>query len=136
MFHHSVGPMVGGMNLLATAAFGLSVAVQLNDPDPWLWSAFYGLAVLACLAFHFGYLNWRAGAALAALALGVCLWLLPGFLGQVSPGELFESLTMKSQAVEEAREAGGAALVALWIGFLSIHAKRHQDRLQATPTGD
>ena len=53
-----MGPLTGGVNLLMLLAFGLSVAVQYNDPDPWLWMLFYLLATLACLAFHFGRLHW------------------------------------------------------------------------------
>ena len=52
------------------------------------------------------------------------LWmgsLLPSFVGQTTPAEIFASITMQTQAVEEAREFGGLLLVALWAGVLSLH---------------
>jgi hypothetical protein len=107
------------LNVLFALAFLLSVLVQFNDPDPWLWSLFYASACLCCLAHAVNKLLWQIAALLAALALAACLWLLPQFLGQVSPGEIVESLSMQSKSVEEAREAGGSLLVALWMACLA-----------------
>ena len=92
--------------------------VQLNDPDPWLWTGFYLVACALCGLYAVNKLGWQAPAILAVLALGGSLWLLPQFLGQVDSAEIFESMTMQTRAVEEAREAGGALLVGLWMAAL------------------
>ncbi len=123
MFHHDVGPIAGGLNLVMLLAFGLSVAVQHNDPDPWLWATFYALPCIACLGFHFGHLHWQLSVIIGGLGFAVCIWLMPQFIGNVSPADIFASLSMKTQSVEEAREAGGSLLVALWMGFLSWHIR-------------
>ncbi len=112
------------LNIVFLLAFLLSVLVQFNDPDPWTWSLLYAAAAASCLAYHVGRLTWQFAALLGVIATGWCLWLLPQFLGQVSPAAIFESLSMKTQAVEEAREAGGTLLVALWMSVLGVSCLR------------
>ncbi len=106
------------LNYIFGAAFLLSALVQLNDPDPWLWTSFYFLACLLCVQFARDKLAWQIPTIVAAVAFCGCLWLLPQFLGQVDTSEIFESVTMRTRAVEEAREAGGALLVAVWMAVL------------------
>jgi hypothetical protein len=120
------------LNILLLLAFILSVSVQFNDPDPLPWTIFYGAAAGCCLAHHLGRLYWHLAALIAVIALVLCLWLLPQFLGQVSATEIFESLTMKTQAVEEAREAGGALVVAIWMSVLAVMCQRSSRREQQT----
>lgn len=106
-------------NFLALCAFVVSGVLQHNDPDPWQWMAFYTAAACVSLAFHMGKLYWQVGAVLGVFALLWCLSLLPAFVGKVSPEELFSSLSMQTEDVEEAREAGGTLLVAAWCWILS-----------------
>ena len=106
------------LNYIFGAAFLLSALVQLNDPDPWLWTGFYLVACALCGLYALNKLSWQPPMLLAVLALGGSLWLLPQFLGQVDSAEIFESMTMQTRAVEEAREAGGALLVGLWMAAL------------------
>jgi len=106
------------LNALFLAAFLLSAAVQYNDPDALQWIAVYLAAAALCAARWRGRLWPWAPFALLVVCL---LWigsLLPGVVGRVSPEELFESITMRTRAVEEAREIGGLALVALWCAVL------------------
>jgi hypothetical protein len=107
------------LNSLFFLVFCLSVAVQYNDPDPWSWSLLYGSAAACCLAWQFDKLHWTAAALIAAIALVWALWLLPQFVGQVETADIFASLSMKTKDVEEAREAGGALLVFLWLTILA-----------------
>ena len=109
------------LNGLFFLAFGLSLAVQYNDPDPWSWSLLYGAAAACCLAWQLNQLHWLAPAGLATIALLWALWLLPQFVGQVEFADIFASLSMKTKDVEEAREAGGALLVCLWMTVLSAN---------------
>ena len=60
-------------------------------------------------------------AALGVFALGWCLYLLPTFIGKASVIEIFGSLSRQTEDVEEAREAGGALLVAGWCWLLARH---------------
>ncbi len=55
---------------------------------------------------------------LAALIWAVAI--APGVVGRVSVGDLFESFTMKSQPVEEAREMGGLLIVTAWMALLAL----------------
>jgi hypothetical protein len=43
------------------------------------------------------------------------------FINIVSWAEIVESISMKTEAVEEAREVGGLALVLLWSVVLAVH---------------
>lgn len=111
-------------NIIFLTAFLLSALVQYNDPDPIPWLAIYLTSAVMCLALLLKRpLRW-----LPALLLVVSLvWigtLLPAITGKVTPAEIFESISMKTRAVEEAREIGGLAVVALWAGYLAL-VKRH-----------
>lgn len=106
------------LNSLFLLAYLLSALVQYNDPDPLTWIAIYLAAAWMCIArFRRHQPRWYA-LSLYSMSL---LWigmLLPSILGQVSLGEIVESVSMKTRAVEEAREIGGLALVTLWSGLL------------------
>ena len=109
------------LNGLFMLAFLLSVAVQYNDPDPWLWALLYGAAAISCLAWQLNKLSWLPPALLATIALLWTLWLLPQFVGKVEVADIFASLSMKTTDVEEAREAGGSLLVFLWMAVLGVN---------------
>lgn len=115
-------------NCVFLVAFGLSAAVQFNDPDALAWIAIYLAAAGMCIA----QLRHRPWPWLAPLLLGICLiWvgtLLPDIVGKVSLQEIFDSISMKTRAVEEAREIGGLALVALWSAVLTY---RHNTRSES-----
>jgi len=101
-------------------AFILSVLVQWNDPDPFAWMAIYSLAAMSCVC-AFAKFRGRISIYLAVIsALIAWAWiftLLPQ-MQTVAWREIVESLQMKSDAVEVARELGGLLLVALWMSFL------------------
>lgn len=105
-------------NSLFLLAYVASALVQFNDPDPWAWVAIYLAAAGMCIAWLRRRLpRWYP----AVLVVTCLLWmgsLLPSVVGQVSPSELFESISMKTRSVEEAREIGGLALVAVWAAVL------------------
>ena len=99
----------------------LSAAVQYNDPDPVRWTVVYLAAAVMCIQQFRGQRQRLLPVVLLVVSL---LWmgsLLPSFVGQTTPAEIFASITMQTQAVEEAREFGGLLLVALWAGVLSLH---------------
>jgi hypothetical protein len=100
--------------------FLFAAAVQYNDPDPLRWMAIYGLAALACVLS----LARRLLRLVPVLVgLGAVAWagtLAPGVIGRVSVEELFQSYSMLSGTVEEAREMGGLLIVAVWMGLLAL----------------
>ena len=113
-------------NGLFLLAFLLSAAVQFNDPDALPWIAVYLLAAAMCLNQWFGSrLAWLPPLLFAG-SLGGILWLLPNIVGQVSLVEIVESVSMRTRAVEEAREIGGLGLITLWAGIVMLHHRGRQ----------
>jgi len=112
-----------GLAALMCALFTVSVAVQYNDPDPYLWMPIYGLAaVLAGLGAAGRVPLWPNAAALALFVVLFAFW-APS-LGAARP-EAFESWHMQGAGDEEPREAGGLALCALWSAVQTLRARRH-----------
>ena len=107
-------------NGLMVILFLFAVAVQYNDPDPLRWMAIYGLAALACLLSLGGRLSRLVPILIGLAALAWAVTIAPGVVGRVSVGELFQSYTMLSDTVEEAREMGGLLIVAVWMGVLAL----------------
>lgn len=104
------------------ALFLVAVGVQYNDPDPWLWMPLYGLAAALAGLGAAGRLSLRANAlALGAFLVAFALW-APALLD--ARHEAFETWHMQSAADEEAREAGGLALCALWSALQTWQARR------------
>ena len=98
--------------------FVLSAAVQYNDPDPIPWMTLYGVAAVLSAAAP------RVPAArtvMRMVALTALLWavhIAPGAWG-ADWGEVFGATTMKTPAVEVARETLGLLIVAVWLAALS-----------------
>ena len=109
-------------NSLFLAAYLLSALVQYNDPDSWAWIAIYLAAAGMCVAWFRRRLpRWVP----TLLLVNSLLWagtLLPA-LGNASLDQIFASVSMQTRAVEEAREIGGLALVAIWSAVL-MHGRR------------
>lgn len=111
-------------NAIFLAAFGLSALVQYNDPDALPWIIVYLAAAAMCALQFMGRCPRWLPLCLLAVSLAWSAALLPAIVGQVSPGEIFESISMRTRAVEEAREIGGLALVAAWSAVLAFGARR------------
>ena len=106
--------------------FLVSLAVQYNDPDPYLWMPIYGLAAVLAGRGAAGHLDLRAN--LAALLLYLALFALwAPSLGHARR-EAFEHWHMLAPEDEEPREAGGLALCALWTGLQGALAARERPR--------
>ena len=106
------------LNTLFLLAYLLSAAVQYNDPDASPWIAIYLAAAVMCVAQYRRKLpRWLP----LPLLFTSLVWigaLVPGIAGQVSFTEILESISMQTRAVEEAREIGGLAFIALWAAVL------------------
>ena len=111
------------LNGVFLVAYLLSALLQYNDPDPVAWVVIYTAATWMCIEqYRKNHSRW-----LPILLLFICLlWmgaLAPSIVGQVTWQEIFESITMKTSAVEEAREIGGLSLIALWATVLMFHMR-------------
>ena len=112
------------LNAFFLLSYLASTLVQYNDPDPWGWIAIYLAAAGMCVAWFSRRLPSWCPALLLVTSL---LWigaLLPSVVGKVSPEAIAESISMKTQSVEEAREIGGLALVAIWSAVLLLHKRQ------------
>jgi len=106
------------------ALFLLSVAVQYNDPDPYLWMPIYGLAALLAGLAAAGRLPlWPNAAALVVFLVLFAIW-APSLFG--ARREAFTSFSMRAAADEEPREAVGLALCALWSAVQTMAARRNR----------
>lgn len=94
---------------------------QWNDPDPLLWISIYGYAALlsALAAMQRFFLPLLLLGVLAGLA--GFLYMYPGGIGEwVAREWQQQDLTMKTQHMEEAREAFGLLVVAAVMGIGSV----------------
>lgn len=110
------------LNRIFLLAFLLSAAVQFNDPDLFYWMAIYLAAALLCVRQLFKPVPVKFSAALLLISLIWIALLLPNVMNAVSWADIFDSLTMKTTAVEEVREIGGLVLIAIWSGILLMQS--------------
>ena len=107
---------VRGVNWAMCGLFLLSVVVQWNDPDPVRWMAIYGAALAVCLVVA---LRGRIVAGVPVLVAVIALfWSVATIAGGPSVtaySHMFDAWEMKSISVEEAREATGLLIVAVWM---------------------
>jgi hypothetical protein len=111
------------LNAIFLIIYLLCAAVQYNDPDTILWISLYLAAAAMCiLQFRLEPPRWppRILAVISVAGIGT---LLPSIVGQVSIEDIFASISMKTNSVEQAREIGGLLLVGLWAGVLSYRGR-------------
>ena len=115
--------VITACNVTFLLIYLLCAAVQYNDPDALLWTALYLAAAGMCaIQFHENPPRWLPQSLLLMSVAGT-IALLPNIVGQVSLREIFASISMQTQAVEEAREIGGLFLIGLWAGVLSYRQR-------------
>lgn len=105
-------------------AFLLSVAVQVNDPDPLPWIAIYALAAGACGLSLLGRGGWHYPAVIAVMAVAWAVRIAPRVVGDVPFADMFGAFEMESVAVEEAREMYGLLVIAVWMSVLTLRWRR------------
>ena len=106
-------------NTIFLLAFVASAVVQYNDTDALPWVIVYLAASMLCVLAYSDNPVHLVAALLGAVSVAWIAILLPGLEG-VSLDAIFESGSMQTRAVEEAREIGGLALVAIWAGVLAV----------------
>ncbi|MDG2045826.1 MAG: transmembrane 220 family protein [Halioglobus sp.] len=110
------------LNTIFLIIYLLCAAVQYNDPDRIVWISLYLAAAGMCIAeFRPEPPRWPP----RVLGLISVTWigtLLPSIVGQATLEDIFTSITMTTNAIEQAREIGGLLLVGLWAGALSYRS--------------
>jgi hypothetical protein len=114
------------MNYLALAlvpVFLLFAGWQYNDPDPLLWMTLYGITAYTAWRAYRGQSNPEL---LVVLLLLTAAWGLSSWLQMTAwEGFITESIQMKTQNQELAREAVGLWLCSAAFGlFLAMRRRR------------
>ena len=111
-----------GAAVLMCVLFLVSLAVQYNDPDPYLWMPIYGYAAWLAWNGARGRLSFRANAIGLVVYLALfALWSPSLFRARA---EAFEHWHMLAPDDEEPREAGGLAICAAWCAIQLVMARR------------
>lgn len=108
-----------------TLLFAFAAALQFNDPDPIQWIAIYAAACGLSLVMVVRRRLMMA-VPLAVFAIAI-VWAAAIAFGGPAASEyehMFDAWEMKSPSVEEAREASGLLIVAVWMIVLTIRARR------------
>jgi uncharacterized membrane protein len=107
-------------NFVMIVAFLFSVIVQYNDPDPLVWMAIYGAAMIACILFAFGKSPSFLPRIILSIAVIWALTIAAQVIGKVGFSELFQAFEMKDERVEVGREFGGLLIIVFWMSVLAI----------------
>jgi len=121
--------MMKVINIILTLLFILFAVVQMNDPDPWLWVAIYGLvAVVSGFAISKKYNKGVIYVGIAICIIGIGI-LFPEFINWVKMGTPNIAETMKTERsyIEFVREffGLGISLVALLFHFFQMRKKNN-----------
>ena len=113
------------LDLLMALLFAFAAALQFNDPDPIRWIAIYAAACALSLVMFFKR-RVPPVMLIAVLAIAV-VWAAAIAFGGPAASEyehMFDAWEMKSPSVEEAREASGLLIVAVWMIVLMVRTRR------------
>jgi hypothetical protein len=116
------------VNLLLAVMFMLFAFVQINDPDPLLWIAIYGVMAAICVmaAFRY-YIKPMLWILLACFVVYMAI-LWPGmseWLGQDDKSVLFdEGMKMQFPYVEESREFLGLLICVIVLVVQIVRSRK------------
>ncbi|MDN5200415.1 transmembrane 220 family protein [Fulvivirgaceae bacterium BMA10] len=118
-------------NIILAVIFVLFAVVQLNDPDPLLWVAIYGLVALISAFAALKKFNTTVILISMALCLLGSVYYFPGLIELFQEHEVAD-LTRKMKAdkpfIEESRESLGLLIAFLALAFHYYQAKRIKKR--------
>jgi Transmembrane family 220, helix len=113
------------LDLTMALLFAFAAAVQFNDPDPMRWIAIYGAAcALSLVVFFRRHVSASAAVAVFIIAMGWAALIACGGPAPSEYGQMFAAWEMKSPSVEQAREASGLLIVAVWMMVLFLRTRR------------
>lgn len=114
--------------IIIATLFASFAYLQLNDPDPWLWTSLYiFVAVIAVLAALNKFPIWIIRGGIIVGLIGI-LMLLPDFINWIRTGA--ESITQSMKAekphIELTREFLGLLLFLLTLSFVHGQAQKEK----------
>jgi len=112
------------LNPWMSVIFAICVALQWNDPDPYLWMPMYGAAMVACILASLSRLRPWMSATVGIVALVWAITIAPDVFGHASFGDMFQSMKASNPSIEASREMYGLLIVVLWMGLLTLGARR------------
>jgi hypothetical protein len=124
------------LNLILAGFFILFAVVQLNDPDPFFWTAIYG--VMGAISFFAAYKKFNIWVMLAVLAVLIfeLFTLFPSISSWVNQGMPSIVRTMKAEEphIEFVREflGLGICLIALLYHYFMFRRKSMQSEVAAS----
>jgi hypothetical protein len=124
------------LNLILAGLFVLFAVVQLNDPDPFFWTAIYG--VMGAISFFAAYKKFNIWVMLAVLAVLIfeLFSLFPSISSWVNQGMPNIAKTMKAEEphIEFVREflGLGICLIALLFHYFIFRRKSMQNEVAAS----
>jgi formate hydrogenlyase subunit 3/multisubunit Na+/H+ antiporter MnhD subunit len=112
--------------------FILSAAVQYNDTDAWVWICIYLLAAILSGLVAFNRFPMVPLAVVTFLSLIGSIYFFPDSVGEwVAQEWQQKDLTMKTLAMEEARESFGLLLITIVLGLGLFFGWRKKGRLKS-----
>lgn len=100
-----------------TGIFSVALAyftvVQYNDPDGWLWMAFYGAGMMITTAAAVGRYSRPATLLTIGISIAVAAWLIPSVLEWLlhhQPSDLIYGMSPSRPYIEQSRESLGALI--------------------------
>ena len=110
--------------------FLFAAVVQYNDPDPVRWMAIYAAASATSIAAARGTrMPVAVPLVVAAVATAWGLILVSGNRALNVYASMFSAWEMRSIPIEEAREASGLFIVAVWMAVVALRIYRQRPRL-------
>lgn len=112
--------------------FVVGALVQINDPDPWAWVSIYLIAALLSGYVTLGRYPLIGLGIVTVLCFAGSLYYFPPSVSEWIGLEWEQQdLTMKTLAMEEARESLGLLLIAVVLGIAWFTGWRKKARLKS-----
>lgn len=123
----SAWPLANAVMLLA---FAISVIVQINDPDPFVWMAIYGAAALVCALEITRRARWWMATMVGGVALVWAVTIAPRVIGAVPFTDMFGAFEMSNVGIEESREMYGLLTIAGWMAAIAVRSALRMKRAE------
>ncbi|MET0342307.1 MAG: transmembrane 220 family protein [Polyangiales bacterium] len=112
------------LSVLMSGFLAWAAWMQLNDPDPARWAAFYLAGALVALTSALRRPLPRAAGLLTLVALAWAAAIVPELLGTWRPADLGARMSPERPEVEYGRELGGLLIVAAYCAAAAYAGRR------------
>jgi uncharacterized membrane protein len=118
--------MFRGICIVMLIVILLSIAVQYNDADGWIWMLIYAVGIVPTVAAIAR--TWTGLSVIVAIGYYAGFFYLLPSESVESPSSLITDLQMHEAGVEETREAIGLLICAVWMTVLGVIWWRNRNR--------